>query len=70
MNNYELDIEKLRKDLIDYFGTAMSIGLNMALIDLTEVETAYPQKLIEIAMKNGFDLNKYLIAPEEPKFHF
>ena len=33
-----IDIEKLRKDLIDYFGTAMASGFGMAVMDLTRVE--------------------------------
>lgn len=70
MNNYEIDIAKLRSDLIDYFGSAMFSGLPMAIVNLSDVEVANPQKLVEIALKNGFDLNKYLVEPEEPKFKF
>lgn len=54
------NIEELRKDLIDYFGTAMSNGFGMAVIDLSEIENASPEKLIYIAKKNGFNLNKYM----------
>ena len=54
------NIEKLRRDLMDYFGTAMSNGLGMAVIDLSEIENASPEKLIYIAKKNEFNLNKYM----------
>ena len=54
------NIEKLRRDLMDYFGTAMSNGLDMAVIDLSEIENASPDKLVEIAEKNGFNINNYM----------
>ena len=56
----EIDIEKLRSDLIDYFGTASSM-FPVATINLVEVETCSPEKLIEIAIKNNFDLSNYII---------
>lgn len=55
----EIDIEKLRKDLIDYYGTAMFNASPLAIIELTKVENASPQELINIALKNNFDLTKY-----------
>ena len=54
-----IDYEKLRKDLIDYFGTAMSFS-PMAIMDLSRVESASDDELVEIAKRNGFDLNKYI----------
>ena len=53
-----IDIEALRNDLINYFGTAMSFN-PMAVMDLTEVEKASPEKLIDIALNNGFNLSDY-----------
>ena len=53
-----IDYEKLRKDLIDYFGTAMSFS-PMAIMDLSRVESASDDELVEIAKINGFDLTKY-----------
>ena len=47
----EINIEKLRKDLIDYFGTAMFNASPMAIMNLTEVENANSDKLIQIALK-------------------
>lgn len=55
----EIDIEKLRKDLIDYYGTAMFNASPLAIIELTKVENASPQELINIALKNNFDLTEY-----------
>ena len=56
-----IDIEKLRKDLIDYFGTAMASGFGMAVMDLTRVERASDEELINIALDCGFDLNDYIV---------
>ena len=61
----EIDYEKLRSDLIDYFGSAMFSGLPMAIVDLSKVEVASPSELIEIAIKNNWDLTKYQIEEEE-----
>jgi len=54
-----IDYEKLRKDLIDYFGTAMSFN-PMAIMDLSRVESASDDELVEIARKCNFDLDKYI----------
>ena len=50
--------EKLREDLKDYYGTAMSF-MPMAVVELSQVERASNQKLIELALKNNFDLSDY-----------
>mgnify|MGYP003323361948 CR=1 FL=1 len=55
----EINIEKLRSDLIDYYGTAMSL-FPMAIINLNEVYNASDEKLIEIAIKNKFNLENYV----------
>jgi hypothetical protein len=53
-----IDFERLRRDLIDYFGTAMGI-YSMAVMEVAKVERASEQDLIRIAKQNGFDLSKY-----------
>ena len=55
----EIDIEKLRKDLIDYYGTAMFNASPLTIIELSKAENASPQELINIALKNNFDLTEY-----------
>lgn len=55
-----IDIEKLRNDLIEYFTSAMFIVSPVALVDLTEVENASDEKVIKIALDNKFDLKKYI----------
>ena len=60
MEQLEINIEHLREDLKNYFGTAIKYS-HSAIMDLNEVETANPYRLIEIALKNNFDLNKYIV---------
>ena len=54
-----IDIERLRRDLMDYFGSAMFSGFPMAMVDVMRIESASADTLIRIASENGFDLNKY-----------
>lgn len=56
----EINIEKLREDLINYYGTAMLNVSSLAIIELSKVENANENQLIEIAQQNKFDLNKYI----------
>ena len=56
----KLDSEGLRKELEDYFGTAMFIASPLAMADYVAVEKADDEELIEIARKNGIDVFKYL----------
>ena len=59
----EIDFERLREDLVDYFGSAMFNGFPMAVVDVTQVEMASNEQLIQIAQSNGFDLNNYIKSP-------
>mgnify|MGYP006916103162 CR=1 FL=1 len=53
-----IDYELLRKDLLNYFGTAM-IHNPVAIIELSKVQRASNSELENIAIKNGFDLRDY-----------
>ena len=53
-----MNYEKLREDLKDYFGSAMQFN-PAAVVELSKVESASNEKLIEIAIINGFDLDNY-----------
>lgn len=55
-----INYRELRQDLMDYFGTAVASGNPMAIIELSKVETATDQQLLQIAIKNGFDLTEYI----------
>ena len=54
----DIDLECLREDLINYFDTTLTYN-KMAIIHIIEVENCSDDKLIYIAIQNGFDLNNY-----------
>ena len=56
---YNIDFESLRKDLIDYYGTALFNASPYAIVELQKIENATYEELIKIAKDNNFDLNKY-----------
>ncbi len=53
---YEIDVNQLRRDLKDYYGTAMWNGFPMALMDLSRIEQMSDQEIIELAQQIGMDL--------------
>ena len=55
-----IDVDELRSDLIDYFGSAMQYH-PQAVIELSEVEKCSDEKVVEIALKNGFNLYDYKV---------
>ena len=56
----EIDVDKLREDLYDFFTGAYFNVSPVALMDMTKVETASDEEIIRIAIANRFDLNRYL----------
>ena len=57
----EIDVSRLRRDMKNYYGTAMCNGFPMAVMDLSEVEHMSDCELVELAQKNGVDLRKYVL---------
>ena len=57
---YEIDINRLRRDMLDYYSTAMFSGFPMAVMEVSRVERMSDQELVELAQKNGIDLRKYI----------
>lgn len=55
-----IDVEKLRQDLIDYFSTAIN-PFDADLKGVEEIEILSSDKLIELATSNGFNLELYKI---------
>ena len=53
------DNARLRRELEDYFGTAMFSGKPMAMMDLQRVQNASGQELRQIALQNGFNPDDY-----------
>ena len=57
----QIDIESLKNDLLTYLGTAVFGGMPAVIVDLSKVEHGSMEEIIEIALRYGFDLNKYQI---------
>ena len=57
-----LDGDRIRRDLMDYYGTAMTGGFPMAMVDLGRVQRASGDELLAMARQVGLDLNKYIIS--------
>ena len=55
----EPDLSRLKDDLENYYGTAMCCGLPMAVVELSQLESASPQQLVELARRAGLDLRDY-----------
>ena len=55
----EIDYERLRNDLIDYYGTALSYE-PLAVIGIIRVDTSTDDELISIANKEKININNYI----------
>lgn len=56
MNN--IDIEKLRNYLINYYGTA-STKYPQAIYEVIELENSSEEKVLKLALKNNINLDKF-----------
>lgn len=54
-----LDYERLRGDLINYYGTAMQY-FPIAVMEVSKVKNASEEELLDMAEKAGFDINDYI----------
>lgn len=57
----EIDYEKLRNDLVDYYGTFMVSLFPAAVFELERIQKANYDELLVIAKENNFDLDDYEI---------
>lgn len=55
-----MNINKLRQDLLDYYGTAMEL-FPQVVVDLSQIENATTEQLISIALNINVDLSSYEI---------
>lgn len=58
----EIDIQRLRNDLLDYYGTATASRMFAAMITLSQIETLSDQELIKFAIKENISLEKYAVC--------
>ncbi len=55
-----IDYEKLREDLINYYGSATTF-YPASYMDVIKVQNANNEELIYIAQQNNFDLEDYKV---------
>ena len=55
----DIDIDRVRQDLEDDFLGIMFNVSPAALVDLSKIENATDEEIIEIARRNGYDLERY-----------
>lgn len=55
-----IDVERLRADIMDYYGTAAFSGFPAAIVDLARVERMSGEELVRFAEDHHFDLSKYI----------
>ena len=58
---YYIDVDKLREDMEENYGSAMFDGFTMAAMEFSMVEDMSDQELVEFARENGVDLRKYIV---------
>ena len=56
----DIDYERLRRDLVDEYG-AQSVVFSggLGFLEMCDAEEASNEKLLEMARRDGFNLNKY-----------
>ena len=55
----DINLEKLKRDLMDYYGTASYSGYQMAMMEVIDIEKASPDELVKLAISAGFDISSY-----------
>lgn len=62
MSLVEIDIDRLRKDLEDYYMSGFVVtGFGAAFMEATDVKNASDDEIIEMAQKASFELRKYIV---------
>ena len=62
MQQVEIDVDALRKDLESYYMSGFVVtGFGAAFMDAVDVKNASEEELIEMAQKANFDLKKYIL---------
>mgnify|MGYP006960464991 FL=1 len=64
----EIDINKLKKDLKDYYEAAyFTLGYGAALMDSIDIDKLSDEELINKAIDNGINLENYIINNSNKK---
>ncbi len=56
-----IDIQRLRNDIKDNYGTAMFNGFPMAVMDLAKIDKMSDQEIVDYALKKNIKLENYRI---------
>lgn len=60
INIEDIDVEKLRNDIINYYQSAMFMVSSIAMMDMQQAQSASDEWIIKKAIELKFDLNKYI----------
>ena len=59
-NSITIDVDSLRKDLLDdCYGAYVGGGFGAALVESFDVEKLSPQELVNYAISKGIDIRRY-----------
>ena len=59
-DNDDYDFDRLRRDLADEYGIqSASFSGGLGFLDMRDAEDASNEQLLEMARREGFNLNKY-----------
>ncbi len=59
-NSGDIDFEKLRRDLVDEYGAqSAAFSGGFGFLEMCDAEDASNNQLLEMARREGFNLNKY-----------
>ena len=59
--NGDIDFKRLRSDLMDEYGAQMATySGGLGFLDMCDAQNASEQQLLEMAKREGFNLNKYM----------
>ena len=64
--DYSFDDNLLRRDLMDYYGTAAFCGFPAAMMDVFAVQRMSTEEMLLQAQKNGFRMDKYVSYEPQP----
>lgn len=55
----DIDIDRLREELVEEFGAAAYSGFPVAMVDVFDCENATDEEIVAKALNLGYDLNSF-----------
>lgn len=56
-----IDIDRLRDDLEDYYGTGAFSGMPAMMMEVSDIQRMSDEEVVRKAQREGFDLFKYQV---------